>query len=168
MSKKKGLLRIISVCLALSLSVVVGSGAIEKSQKIAPEDKIDSALMETMQKSEADEKIPVYIWTQDIDQAEVEKQTERSVGFTEADLDVVKETVSDDLALRIMSLSNEDVVDENLGQDFADYMSRTEVVRTIEQERTDEYIETRRAVSREKYTEIFTNYKHKYTEIKLV
>ncbi|MCL1903926.1 MAG: hypothetical protein FWF94_05875 [Oscillospiraceae bacterium] len=134
-------IRILSVCLALSMlfCTLVTSGAeiadsktkekivtdLEEVIEISPEDKIDPALQEIMENSKATEKIPVSIWLTDIDQEAVDRTVERKTGLTRDNLEVVKENISDDLALEIMSLSEDSVIDKKVEKEFDDYMERT-------------------------------------------
>ena len=78
---KKKIKSMISVCLVLSLFLnVIGAEQIEKPlindkeifAEIYPEDKITPQLTEVMQKSTKNEKVPVSIWLQDIDQESID------------------------------------------------------------------------------------------------
>ena len=154
--KKKNLIRTISMGLVLSLFLtMVASGA---ANIVRAEEKISPALLEFMQDSKATDRIPVSMWLVDINQEEVEKLTEQEIGFTADDIEVISEDLPEDLALNVMSLSedvdviiNEEIEQEIL-QDFDEYMERTADERELERELTDEYNLTRREICVEKYT----------------
>ena len=77
---KRNLGLFLSCLLALSS---IGMTPIAKD--VSWRDKISKELKEVIEISKPDDKIPVFIWIQDIDQEAVERQAERSIGFTKND-----------------------------------------------------------------------------------
>lgn len=114
-------------------------------------DKIDPALKEKMAEASPDEKIPVAIWYEDIDQEQVDELTTQKVGFSQ-------EEVALDYEMPSTALLN-DLEAEKDGADaeLEAYMERTKLQRESERKRTDEYIMTRREFSRAKYNEKSAN-----------
>jgi len=102
-----------------------------------------------MAKAASDEKIPVYIWTLDIDQTAVDTEVESRTGLTRDNLAVIDEEMSEELAIRLAALEN--TVDSNVFSDFQEYFRCTEASRKLEQERTDTFIDTRREICRGRY-----------------
>ena len=75
---KRKKFRVLSLLLVVALFLsTLGMSTAEEKAKTRPEDKINPALMELMQKSEAGEKIPVSMWLTDIDQEAVDKTVKR-------------------------------------------------------------------------------------------
>jgi hypothetical protein len=153
---KRSVFRSMSMVVVLSLFLsMVTSGIADVARAV---EKICPELLIIMQEADSDEKIAVSMWLMDIDQEAVERQTEREIGFTVDDLDVIQEDLPEDLALKLMSLSEESsiVIDEDvvqeIQQEIDDYMERTAEERELERELTDEYITTRREICIEKYT----------------
>jgi hypothetical protein len=141
------------MCLALVLLVssVGGGTEISSVSQICLESKINSILISVMEKADPCERILVQIWKQDINQSAIEQQTEQTIGFTFNDLEVIKDEMSDELAVRFMVLSGGNSVDDRLERDLNNYISRTIEARALEQELTDAYIITRREISSEQY-----------------
>lgn len=153
--KKRNSFRIISVITVLSLFLSIGANGIV--DVIRADSKICPDLLEIMQESRSNEKIPVSIWLTDIDQDEVERKVEQQIGFTVDDVVVIQEDIPEDLALRIVSLSEDLSVSinekftEETHQKFDSYMNRTAKERIIENELTEEYISARRTISADIY-----------------
>lgn len=159
MLKRKNTYSVICVFMAvlmIVLSVVSPVGALSETltteeatlkPSVNPEDKIDSALKEKMAEASPDEKIPVAIWYEDIDQEQVDTLTTQKVGFSQ-------EEVALDYEMPSTALLN-DLKAEKDGADaeLEAYMERTKLQRESERKRTDEYIMTRREFSRAKYNE---------------
>lgn len=77
---------------ALSPIGAVGNMEITEDTTVKPvvnsADKIDPALKEIIAEASPDEKIPVAIWYEDIDQEQVDMLTTQKVGFSEEEIAV--------------------------------------------------------------------------------
>jgi predicted PurR-regulated permease PerM len=120
---KKEVKRILGICLVLFmfLSMIGTSFAIvslefiqTKVIELKPDEKLSSDLLEKMQKSKSNEKISVSIWLTDINQEAIEGTVAKRTGLTRNNLEVIQDYMSDELALRVMTLSDENVVDKKL------------------------------------------------------
>jgi hypothetical protein len=153
---RKEVKRILSACLVFIMFIsMFSTNAMVTSEFRSAErcagNKINSRLLEIMDTSDRGDKIPVAIWLTDIDQEAVEQQTERTIGFTADDVMVINEDLSDELSTRMMNLLNDDVVDATFERDFNAFLQRTAEARELERVRIDEYVQTRREISRDKY-----------------
>ena len=111
MFKSKEVKRITAVFLVLSLFIsVIGISAVEETE-INAVDKISSHLLEEMQKSDENDKIPVSVWMTDIDQEAADTIVEEQTGLTRDNLEVIKDHLSDELALKMMGLSDTDITE---------------------------------------------------------
>ena len=128
----------------LSLTLPIGALSLSAANS---QDKIDATLKEKMATASPDEKIPVAIWYEDVDQNKIDTLTAKEVGFSEEEIDVDYEMPSTEL-LTSLKAEEAGAVDE-----MQAYLQRTERQREKERKRTDEYIMTRREFSREKYNE---------------
>ena len=109
--------------------------------------KIDSYLNEKLETASQDELISVHIWYKDINHNSVEQLVENECGFSKEEIAIEYEMPSVEL---ITSYKNGDV---SAKTEMSNYMHRTENLRTKEKQRTDEYVITRRNVSKSKYNE---------------
>lgn len=118
---------------------------------VPPEEKISKDLYQMfyhLQENGTDlskEKIPVWIWYQDINQKQVDNVVTEQTGLTRDNIAVKFEMPKPTL---LNSLKNEELGSQ---QQIQSYLSRTKIFRKQEAERTDEFIKTRRAISRQKY-----------------
>lgn len=80
------------ILLSLTLPVSALSLSAANSQ-----DKIDATLKEKMATASPDEKIPVAIWYEDVDQNKIDTLTAKEVGFSEEEIDVDYEMPSTEL-----------------------------------------------------------------------
>ena len=136
--------------LLIALSAIAPVGAVE-SVKVNPESKIDSVLKEKMETASPDEKIPVAIWYEDVDQNQIDILTENEVGVKKEEIEQSYEMPSAEL---LSSLENGVVGAEN---EMQAYLQRTEKHREKERKLSDDYIMTRREFSRKKYKEKSTD-----------
>lgn len=149
MKRTKILCAVTSVLMAVllvALSVSIPIGALD-TVTTSNKNKIDSVLREKMAEASDNEKIPVAIWYSDVDQDNIDKLTAQKVGFTREDVAVAYEMPSTEL---LASLEKEEA---GATDEMQAYLKRTESLRKLERERTDEYIMTRREFSRSKYNE---------------
>lgn len=86
-----------------------------------------------------DEEIPVYVWYQDIDQEEVEEQTEKATGTSRLDLD------------KMITVEENDESTDDLDLDM--YLEKTEDQRQEVADLTEEFINTQRTLAKEAYQE---------------
>ncbi len=114
--------------------------------------KIQPYLLEKMQST--DDKIPVWLWIEDIDQGEVEQEVYERTGLTEANLSVISEPLSEDLAESVAELPEADAATKaEVSSEFQAYLTRTQAEREIEAQRVDTYIDEMRSVQNEMYCE---------------
>ncbi len=113
--------------------------------------KISNKLCQELQDCSSSDKIPVYVWIQDIKQHEVESVVERILGYTKGsliDADFMQNNTifSDTSMLSATTIEHEDILD------LKDFMIASENSRKREKERTDRYISERRAIASSQYT----------------
>ena len=144
MKKCKMLLSIFMSCIILLLSVVpvLGETIITINPTVISEDL--KAVMET---SSDNDKILVHVWYYDINQDMIEKSVEQTCGLTKENIKVDYEMPSMDL---ILACKNGDA---NAKIEMDNYLKRTEKPRLKERERTEEYVQTRRELSKTEYTQ---------------
>ena len=130
--------------LLIALSAIAPVGAVE-SVKVNPESKIDPALKEKMETASPDEKIPVYIWYDDIDHKQVEREVEQETNLT---LDTLEEDIKMPSVSLINSYKNKDA---GAIREAQEYLKATKELRGREREKTNTYINTKRQISKEKY-----------------
>lgn len=152
MLKSKLFLSALSFMLAtlmLLLSLPVAATTVTETASTATSEvsKIDPALLEVMSEASPDEKIPVSIWYSDIDQREVDTLTATKVGFDKDNVAVDYEMPSAEL------LTSLETGEAGAESEMQSYLKRTESKRLEERERTDNYIMSRREISRGKYNE---------------
>lgn len=95
------------------------------------------------------EKIPVWVWYEDIDQKQVDKEVAEQTGLSQENLSVDYEMPNPSL---ISDLQNQKIGSQ---EKMHDYLGRTTVARNLERQRTEAYTTKRREVCRKKY--IFEN-----------
>lgn len=143
----------ISLILAVMLcSAPVGINAVaEQKDTVPPKDKISNSLYQEFTELEQSgvnmqtEKIPVWIWYQDIDQKQVDKQVEKQTGLTEDNIAVDFEMPG----ITLLSNLQNEIPDSQ--ENMKAYLERTAVVRELEKQKTELYISKRRDISRNKY-----------------
>lgn len=135
------LIMVMVICISLVCSSV---GAVNINF-ISNDDKIDRYLNDKLKTVSQDELIPVHIWYKDIDQDLIEDSVERECGFSKEEIALDYEMPSVEL---ITSYKNGDI---SAISEMSNYMQRTENSRIKEKERTDEYIITRRNISKLEY-----------------
>ncbi len=95
--------------------------------------------------------VKVYVWLNDIDQAQVDKAVEQKTGLRADNLAVIDENISNELAKEIMIDSFAYKLTDSTQTDLQAYFARTAKQRVIEKQRTDDYITVRRAQSKQEY-----------------
>ena len=151
--KKLYMKKIVSIVLAaLICGIPTGIYAVEK-KSVAPDDKISEELyqkfeqLEAKGKNLAEEKIPVWVWYEDIDQKQVDREVTEQTGLTPENLAVDFEMPSPTL---LNDLQNEK---KGSQRKMRKYLEHTTAVRQLEQQRNDIYIMKRRDISRIKYNQ---------------
>ena len=141
--------RFISLILVIVICFILACGSVGATNInfISNASKIDSYLNEKLETASQDELISVHIWYKDINQNSVEQLVENECGFSKEEIAIEYEMPSVEL---ITSYKNGDV---SAKTEMSNYMHRTENLRTKEKQRTDEYVITRRNVSKSKYNE---------------
>lgn len=134
----------------------VESGNVLEQSETSWEQKISEDVWEKIESVEDAEKIPVWIWFTDIDHQEVEKQVIKRTGLSEDMLAVDFESASEELKTVLTEATlyegnkqQEGIVEEVL----SDYMEDTEKQRAEEYERTNAYIQEKRAALSDAYVE---------------
>ncbi len=143
-----------------------------------PEEKIDSAVYDSITSGE--ENIPVVIWYKDIDQAYVESETTKRVGFSLEEIEVTYEPPSSELltalneaavaldnsvsattiigeqtelnALDSTAQMNSNKLDSYLKLLMNTHMEMTESARELERNRTESYLEAKSEIVKEQYS----------------
>lgn len=153
--KKKSILRIISVIMSVVIIfslIAFDSFAAETEDTPSASwiDKIDPILLDKMEGTT--DKIPVWLWFQDIDYSVFTTEVYKRTGLTEDNLSAVSESIDDDLAEKIANLDSADYdTRQETNAEFSSYLKRTEYARKLENERTETYISELRQVQKEMY-----------------
>lgn len=133
------------LCIILTLSLAVNAAAENTNSW---KNKIDEKIYEEANKKS--DKIPVYIWITDVNHDEVIEKTESELGYGEADLAVIDENMSEELAADIATLS-ENPTDKTVKEEIRAYMNKTKNKRAKEKEKTEKYIGEKRKNYKEEY-----------------
>ncbi|WP_197068266.1 S8 family peptidase [Candidatus Soleaferrea massiliensis] len=141
---KIGVSLLLIIALLSTCLLVQGAGSV-MGEDVNWRDKISEDLLQVMETAEEDEKIPVYVWTTDIDYDQVEREVEEETGLSRAALQEEYQPISD----KIRQLDDEQEMDAMLVQNSKD----TKAQRFKEQERMDRYITNRRDIAQNKYAE---------------
>lgn len=135
---------LLSVLLFLQSATVYGL-SLETVSGLTWESKVQPGLMEKVQNLSG--KIPVWLWMEDIDHNEVAQQVYENTGLREENLEVINESITNELATSVVNMENEDAITrEKIKTDFQAYLNRTEPARRIEAYRVETYLNELRAV----------------------
>lgn len=164
----------------IAQSLMVNAEFINDSSTICstPEEKIDSAVYDSITSGE--ENIPVVIWYKDIDQAYVESEITKRVGFSLEEIEVTYEPPSSELLTALNeaaaaldnSVSATTIIGEQIETNALDstvqmnsnkldsylkllmntHMEMTESARELERNRTESYLEAKSEIVKEQYT----------------
>lgn len=152
--------KIISVIIVISICSIPNCiYAADKEETIKPDDKISEDLyqeffrLETEQQDLKKEKIPVWIWYEDINQKQVDREVTEQTRLTQENLSADFKMPDSYL---INALQNRKIGSQ---EKMREYLGRTSVARELEKQRVDEYVVTRRNISRGKYKENFERIK---------
>lgn len=161
MKKSKRWVSLILVGILSTMSVgsaLIVNAETENNNTIQPAEKITSQLsceIEEVETTKSNEKIPVYIWYEDIDFDKVDTLTVEKTGLTPEKCEVIEEFP---LATTLYDLENDDIKAES---EMEQYLERTKEARALEKERTDTYKSARKEIAREEYSEKCSNVKSK-------
>lgn len=149
MLRNKAIYSLVSMTLAIIMIVLPVATPISAVDFVSAskQTKIDPLLREKMAEASADEKIPVAIWYTDVDQTQIDSLTKDRVGFDAESVALDYEMPS------LVTMNSAKEGDAQATAELQDYFQRTERQREIEKQRTDEYVMTRREISRDKYNE---------------
>lgn len=149
MLRNKAIYSLVSMTLAIIMVVLPVATPISAVDFVSAtkQTKIDPLLREKMAEASADEKIPVAIWYTDVDQTQIDSLTKDRVGFDAESVALDYEMPS------LVTMNSAKEGDAQATAELQDYFQRTERQREIEKQRTDEYVMTRREISRDKYNE---------------
>lgn len=104
------------------------------------ERKIDTQLLETMKTT--NEKIPVWLWMEDIDQNQVKNIVYKNTGLKETNLSVISESISDELVASLTSYNELDKQSQQeVKSEMETYLDRTKIARKLESQRVDTYLQ---------------------------
>ncbi len=108
--------------------------------------KLDNGLQQKLKATASNEKIPVYIWTNDLSESDLEAETARRTGLT-------KQTITPVETQELPADYFDPELPQQQYRERAEmYLEATKAQRELEQKLTDTYIDTKRQVAREKYT----------------
>lgn len=150
--RKLSLRKITAIILTILLCGVPASAYAQQKAGFG-EDKISYELtqeigrLQRQENGKAFKTVPVWIWYRDIDQDQVDRETESQTGLT-------RETLAVDFKMPDTALLNA-LQNEQSGtrQQMQEYLRQTAAGRKLEQERSENYVLKRREISRAKYCE---------------
>ena len=121
--------------------------------------KLDTRLLETIETT--NEKIPVWLWMEDIDQTQVKNTVYKNTGLKETNLSIVAETISDELVADLTNYAELDTQSQQVVQnEMQSYLNRTKVARKLEAQQVDTYLQELRVVQddmlKEKNQDVFS------------
>ncbi len=153
---KKIISSFISISILSSLSSSVNIANAKDSNDEVIENKITEEVLHTIESGE--EKIPVYIWYEDINRNEVESNVENKIGFSQYDIenDYGEPTSKLLNELKKAASGNPDYYLQEL---MRNHLKLTEESRKKEKEKADQYIEAL-------YDELNYEYNNKVEKIK--
>lgn len=137
------------VCIPININA---QGA-DQAGQVSWEKKISDTLydeFDRLAKQRTDlstEKIPVWIWYNDVNHEQIERIVKEKIKLATDNISMEFEMPS----ISLLDNLKNDV--QGSEQEMEDYLARTEKARTLEEKRTEEFVMTRREVSREKYGE---------------
>lgn len=162
---KKVTVGLCSICITLIMVITSVTGSIQVqayanspqlSDVVSAKDKISLNLSTVMQESNADDKIPVWVWFTDINQEDVDKKVKKDTGLTAEDVAVSFEDVPNELINALDDNFDENTDEQQINQTFEalqKYVENTDEQRTQEQINADTYNKARREIARNAYME---------------
>lgn len=145
--KKRFLICIMLVVILCFHSGVVGDASTYQSND-AWENKIEPHLYEIMEDSV--NKIPVWIWLQDIEHTEAEAKVFGKTGLNESNLGAITESMSENLINQIVTSSQtNNPIPQETKTEIETYLERTKAARAIEDRRVNTYLNELRSTKKE-------------------
>ncbi len=144
---------IIAVSVAPVFAVVAPEDSV--SNNLQWSEKINTMLLEKMEESADDEKIPVWVWMTDIDTDKLEKDIETQTGLThqkiiEAKTELSYERVVNSTdAVSKTSLEKDSVSSD---EDVHSYLNSTKAQRQKIADDTEKYFEAKKRLAKDQYT----------------
>lgn len=122
---RQGLTALIAVFITVNSTMVYA----ENQEAAAWQSKVDPYLLSQMQAT--GQKLPVWLWMEDIDQEEVEQEVYQRTGLNESNLSVIAEPLPQPLAAEVANLAAEAEASSEVKVEFRAYLSRTAPARTV-------------------------------------
>ena len=128
-------------CLVYLFSVTTVQAAEMSSSFIQDwEGKLDAQLLKAMETT--NEKIPVWLWMEDIDQNQVKSTVYKNTGLKETNLSVISESISDELVADLTNYTQLDTKSQQeVKSEMETYLERTKIARKLESQRVDTYLQ---------------------------
>lgn len=143
------------------MSVVKGSRSNVETIK---ENVISDSLLEKLREipsMDEQTQIPVYVWYEDINYESVEKEVEKRTGITLGSIDTDLKMPSEDVLNKLAKMTEKTDRTYECVKEMQSYLDETQIDREYERSITDEYINTKRMISKEKiknkYNKVFKN-----------
>ena len=149
----KTFLVVLSALIVANSTIAYGlDSAVGTAVTVSWQDKIQPYLLEKMQAGE--ERLPIWLWMEDIDEAAAEQTVYARTGLREANLSVIDEPLSDQLAERVAGMSEaDDETNRQVKAEFEAYIDRTQEARAVEAQRADTYLRELRSVQKDMLAE---------------
>ncbi len=144
--RSKGRAIVLLLVLTIGIPLFPASAAIEENAV----NKIDSQLWKAMDDLSAGEKLPVYLWTQDVDHGQIERQVEIRSGLTIDNIQLDTKKQLDIDAVDLSFTETNDLVKANEQMDAA--LEKTEAIREQKRVLADTYIAEKRRAYTAEYT----------------
>lgn len=149
----KTVLVVLSALIVANCTIAYGlDAAVGADVTVSWQDKIQPYLLEKMQAGE--ERLPIWLWMENIDEAAAEQTVYARTGLREANLSVIDEPLSDQLAERVAAMSEaDDETNQQVKAEFEAYIDRTQAARAVEAQRADTYLRELRSVQKDMLAE---------------
>lgn len=141
----KKIVSVISAAALLAMPVSVFASSFDSTLEVRRE-KLTGGLQQKLESTAPNEKIPVYIWTNDLSTSALETETARRTGLTKQNMTPVE---AQDLPENYF---DPELPTQQYRARVETYLEATKTQRAQEQQLTDRYIDTKRQVARERYT----------------
>ncbi len=151
MKNSKIMLSVIMVVILIFVSVTPAFAVVAPEDSVSGilqwQNKIDEVVLNKMNESSTNEKIPVVVWYKDISQTKIDAQVKEKTGLT-------VNSLSEDLTMPDTSLLNDIKNNEMTAEKrMHEYLEKTKPIRDKEREKTENFVQERRKLSRQAYTE---------------
>lgn len=140
----KKIVSVFSAAVLLAMPVSVFASSFDSALEVRRE-KITGGLQQKLEATASNEKIPVYIWTNDLSESALEAETIRRTGLAKQDVAPVE---AQDLPENYF---DPELPAKQYRACVETYLEATKAQRAQEQQLTDRYIDTKRQVAKERY-----------------